>query len=133
MFTGVGLGARFAVVLRPGSREAIEIVATTTSFRSCARARGRRRETHVADRPATRYPRRAPHTGRRDDRLRPSWGARSRQLGQHGGQIDEGAPARRGDRRLGKIDLAAVDVDRLTVAIGGSGTLGADGKADRSR
>ena len=29
----------------------------------------------------------------------------------------------------GKIDLGEVDVDRLTVAIGGSGTLRADGKA----
>ncbi|HEV7576429.1 MAG TPA: head GIN domain-containing protein [Caldimonas sp.] len=125
-FTGVGLGAPFAVVLRPGSREAIEIVADDNILPLV--------ETSLRDRTLQielpRHIRIEPRTPivvtvdyvHLDDLA----------VGGSGRISAKSMKAARLDAAIGgsgSIDLADLDAGSLAVAIGGSGSLRADGRA----
>jgi len=129
-FTGVGLGAPFAVVLRPGAREAIEIAADDNILalvRTTVNDSGRHRSLQIDLPRETRIEPRTPVVVTIDY-------VRIEDLAIGGaGSISAKAlkTAKLGAAigGSGTIDLAGLDADQLSVAIGGSGTFRADGRA----
>ena len=109
-FVGVGLAAPFAVVLRAASREAIEIVADDNILplvQTQLKGSGNERSLQIDLPRDTRVEPRTPIVITVDY-------VRLQDLAIGGS---------------GKIDLAGLDAERLSVAIGGSGTFRADGRA----
>ena len=129
-FVGVGLGAPFAVVLRPAAREAIEIVADDNVL---ALVQTRLEGTGIKRSLQIDLP--------RDVRVDPRTAVvvtidyvRLENLGVGGaGSIAavsmKAAKLEAAIGGSGKIDLGDLDVGKLAVAIGGAGTFRADGKA----
>lgn len=129
-FAGVALGAPFAVVLRAGSREAIEIVADDNLLpliETRLRGTGADRTLDIDLRRGTRVDPRTPIVVTVDV-------VRLHNLAL-GGSGSIGARALKTAKLdvaiggTGSIDLADLDVGSLSVAIGGSGALRTDGKA----
>ena len=129
-FIGVALGAPFAVVLRPGPREAIDIVADDNLL-SLVQTRvegiGGRRSLQIDLPRNTRIEARTPVVVT-IDYVRIEGLA----IGGSGSIAASAMKAAKLDTAIGgsgKIDLVDLDAGKLTVTIGGSGTLRADGKA----
>ena len=129
-FVGVGLGAAFAVVLRPAAREAIEIVADDNVLalvQTRVEGTGSKRSLQI-DLP-------------RDVRVDPRTAVvvtigyvrlESLAVGGAGSIAAVSMKAPKLDAAIGgsgKIDLGDLDAGQLAVAIGGAGTFRADGKA----
>jgi len=129
-FAGVGLGAPFAVVLRPGPREAIEIVADdniVALVQTTLRGSGGDRSLQIDLPRETRVEPRTPIVVTIDYvRLE------DLAVGGSGSITARSMKAEKLEAAIGgsgRIDLADLDAGRLVVAIGGSGTLRADGRA----
>ena len=131
-FTGIALGAPFAVVVRTGRREAIEIVADDNILPLI--------ETRV------RQGRHGPSLEielRRDARVEPRtpivvtvdcMKIESLAVGGSGSVAAKALKAGRLDTAIGgtgAIDLPELDADSVAVAIGGSGSFRADGRAGK--
>ena len=128
-FVGVGLGAPFAVVLRPAAREAIEVVADDNILalvQTRLEGAGSERRLQIDLPRGTRIEPRTPVVVTIDY-------VRVEDLAVGG----SGSIAARSMKAptleaaiggTGKIDLGDLDAGNLSVAIGGSGTLRADGK-----
>ena len=129
-FVGVALGAPFAVVLRPASREAIEIVADDNLLpliETKLRGFGNDRTLQIDLARDTRVEPRTPVVVTIDY-------VRLEALGVGGsGRISaKSMKAPKLDAAIGgsgSIDLADLDAGNLAVAIGGSGAFRADGRA----
>jgi len=129
-FVGVGLGAPFAVVLRAGAREAIEIVADDNILalvQTRLEGSGSERRLQIDLPRDTRVEPRTPVVVTIDYvRLE------DLALGGAGSITARSMRAPKLEAAIGgsgKIDLGDLDAGNLTVAIGGSGTFRADGKA----
>jgi len=129
-FIGIGLGAPFAVVLRPGAREAIEIVADDNILalvQTRVEGIGSERTLQIDLPRGTRIEARTPVVVTIDYvRLE------NLAVGGSGSIAASSMKAPKLDAAIGgsgKIDLVDLDAGKLTVAIGGSGTLRADGRA----
>ena len=129
-FAGVSLGAPFAVVLRPGSREAIEIVADDNLLpliETRLRGGGNDRMLQIDLARDTRVEPRTPIVVTIDYvRLE------DLALGGSGSIAARSLKTARLDAAIGgsgSIALADLDAGSLAVAIGGSGTFRADGRA----
>jgi hypothetical protein len=130
VFTGIGLGAPFAVVLRPGAREAIEIAADDNMLalvQTTIKGSGSHRDLQIDLPRETRIEPRTPIVVTIDY-------VRIEDLAVGGaGSIAasalKAAKLRASIGGSGRIDVANLDADELTVAIGGSGTFRADGRA----
>ena len=129
-FVGVALGAPFAVILHPGAREAIEIVADDNILalvQTRLEGSGSKRSLQI-DLP-------------RDIRVEPRTAVVVTIDYVHLEDLAVGGSGSIAARSMkapqlkaaiggsGKIDLGDLDAGNLTVAIGGSGTFRADGKA----
>lgn len=131
-FAGIGLGGPFAVVLRPGNRQAIEIVADDNLLpyiETRLTGDGAHRSLTLGVVRGTRLEPRTPIVVTIDY-------VRLGDLAV-GGSGSIGAKAMKAaqlDASIGgsgSIDLADLDVGMLAVAIGGSGTFRSDGRARR--
>ncbi|HSC64446.1 MAG TPA: head GIN domain-containing protein [Caldimonas sp.] len=128
-FTGIGLGGPFAVVLRAGSREAIEVVADANIVplvRTQLKGGGDR-SLQIDLPPETRVEPVTPIVVTIDyvrlDHLA---------VGGSGSISAKAMKTAKLETSLGgsgTIDLAELEVDKLGVAIGGSGTVRADGRS----
>jgi len=129
-FAGVGLGAPFAVVLRAGQREAIEVKADDNILplvQTRVEGTGSKRRLQIDLPRDTRVEPRTPVVVtidyvRLDDLA----------VGGAGSITGRSMKATKLDAAIGgsgTIDLADLDADRLAVAIRGSGAFRADGKA----
>jgi Putative auto-transporter adhesin, head GIN domain len=129
-FIGVGLGAPFAVVLRQGAREAIEIVADDNILalvQTRLEGAGSERSLQIDLPRGTRVEARTPVVVT-IDYVRLEHLA----VGGSGGVAARSMKSPRLDAAIGGsggIDLGDLDAGNLTVAIGGNGTFRADGKA----
>jgi hypothetical protein len=129
-FTGVALGAPFSVVLRPGNREAIEIVADDNILPLI--------ETRVRD---TRHEGSLEIELARHARIEPRTPIvvtidyvhlENLAVGGSGSISGKALKTSRLDAAIGgsgSIDLPELDADSLAVSIGGSGAFRADGRA----
>jgi len=129
-FVGIGLGAPFAVILRPGPREAIEIVADDNILglvQTRVEGIGSERSLQIDLPRNTRIEARTPVVVTIDYvRLE------NLAVGGSGSIAASSMKAPRLDAAIGgsgKVDLVDLDAGKLTVTIGGSGTVRADGKA----
>jgi len=131
-FVGVALGAPFAVVLRPASREAIEIVADDNVLRlieTTLRGSGNDRTLQIQLARNTRIEPRTPVVVTVDvvrlERVA---------LGGAGSIVGKSFKAPKLDAAVGgsgSIALRELDAGELSVAIGGSGSFRADGRANK--
>jgi len=129
-FAGVGLGAPFAVVLRPAHREAIEIVADDNILalvQTRLQGAGAERSLQID----------LPHGSRIEPRTAivvtiDYVGLEVITVAGSGSIAARSMKAPRLEAAIGgsgKIDLVDLEAGNLNVAIGGSGTFRADGKA----
>lgn len=129
-FAGVGLGAPFTVVLRPGPREAIEIAADDNILalvQTTVNGSGNRRSVQIDLPRDTRIEPRTPVVVTIDYvRIDHLGIGGSGSIAARAMKVAELEAAIGGS---GKIDLPELDAGKLSVAIGGSGTLRADGRA----
>jgi len=129
-FVGVGLGAPFAVVLRAGAREAVEIVADDNILalvRTRVEGADRGRSLQIDLSRGARIEPRTPVVVT-IDYVRLEHLA----VGGSGSIAARSLKASRLDAAIGgtgKIDLGDLDAGNLSVAIGGSGSFRADGNA----
>ena len=129
-FTGVGVGAPCAVVLRPGAREAIEIVADDNVLalvQTRVQGNGSRRSVQIDLPRNTRVDARTPIVVTVDyvrlENLAVGGAGSITAAAMKAGKLDAAIGG------SGKIDLADLDATSLVVAIGGSGAFRADGQA----
>jgi hypothetical protein len=129
-FVGIALGAPFAVVLRPGAREMIEIVADDNILalvQTRLEGAGSERRLQIDLPRDTRVEPRTPVVVTIDYvRLE------DLAVGGSGSIAAKAMKATKLEAAIGgsgKIDLGDLDAGTLSVAIGGSGTFRADGKA----
>ena len=131
-FVGVALGAPFAVVLRPASRDAVEIVADDNVLRlveTTLRGSGNERTLHIDFARNARVEPRTPIVVTVDV-------VRLERLAVGGSGSIDGRAFRSAklDAAIGgsgSIALREVDAGELSVAIGGSGSFRADGRAKK--
>jgi hypothetical protein len=128
-FAGVGLGAPFAVVLRPGPRETIEIVADDNILalvQTQLKGVGSDRSVQIDLARDTRVEPRTPIVVTIDYvRLEELAVGGSGSIAARSMKVPKLEAAIGGS---GKIDLTDLDADKLSVSIGGSGTVRADGR-----
>lgn len=129
-FAGVALAGPFSVVLRPGPREAIEVVADDNLLpliETRVRGTGADRSLTIGVVADNRIEPRTPIVVTVDYVQ-----LRDLAVGGSGSLTTRGMKAGRLEAAIGgsgSIELAELDVERLSVAIGGSGAFRADGRA----